>query len=199
MCLTTAPHSIRTLSGRYIDLANPSPDDVDIRDIAGALSKICRFGAQVERFYSVAEHSVHCALVAIQDGLPPDGVLAVLMHDAAEAYTGDMVKPLKIMMPDFRKVEDAVEAAIASRFAIDFARWKAKTREIDLGMLFAERWALFSRDSFVWTNETESRLLSVVPDCWSPAEAQERFLQVFNNYHGECDLACLMMRMERGT
>ena len=92
-------NTIRLRSGIYFDLADPKPEQIEITDIAGALSKICRFGGHCYRFYSVAEHCYHCSMVA--EASP----LALLLHDAAEAFTGDIVKPLKIMLPEFAAIE----------------------------------------------------------------------------------------------
>ena len=172
-------NTIRLGSGRYFDLAAPAARDIDIEDIAGALSKICRFGAHIDRFYSVAEHSVHCADVATEDGLPPEARLAVLLHDAAEAYVGDMVRPLKIMLPAFSAVEESVLRAIAAAIGVDFSRWKPQIRAIDNGVLFAEKNLLFSRDDIPWTGESEARKLTVPVACWAPDVARELFLLTY--------------------
>lgn len=94
-------NTIRLRSGLYLNLADPRPEQFTFGDIAGALSKICRFGGQIERLYSVAEHCVHCCDLARREGQNLDTQAAALMHDAAEAFCGDVVKPLKIMLPRF--------------------------------------------------------------------------------------------------
>src|SRR5581483_7354063 len=106
-------NTIRLRSGRYLDLADPRPDQFAFADIAGGLSKICRFGGQINHFYSVAEHCWHCCKLAGADGQCLETQVAVLMHDAAEAFCGDVVKPLKIMLPEYAEIERRVEAAIA--------------------------------------------------------------------------------------
>lgn len=168
-------NTIRLRSGKYFDLANPRPDDFLFGDIAGALSKICRFGSQCNYFYSVAEHSYWCAVVARRDGLLLDTEAAALMHDAAEAFVGDCVKPLKVMLPDYVEIERRVEAAIAERFLIDFSREKSVVREIDRAMLIAERRALFSTDQVVWTGEDSVRRLEIDFQRWTPAKAEVEF------------------------
>ena len=98
-------NTMRLRSGCYFDLADPKPEHFRFADIAGALAKTCRFGGQIEHFYSVAEHSVHCAAQGESDGLPLGTQAALLMHDAAEAFTGDIIKPLKIMLPRYSTIE----------------------------------------------------------------------------------------------
>lgn len=162
-------NTIRLRSGLYFDLVNPKQNQFCLSDIAGALSKICRFGGQIDRFYSVAEHCVHCANLAI--GFERHA----LMHDAAEAFTGDMVKPLKIIMPQFVEIEKRIESLIQEKYRVDFSHDRVK--QIDHAMLIAERKILFSRDNVKWTGEDEVEKLSVEIECWMPEEAERRFLE----------------------
>jgi uncharacterized protein len=83
---------ISTQSGRFYPL-NPRPDDVNIEDIATALSNVCRFAGHVVDFYSVAQHSVVVSSLLASRG--PRFQLFGLLHDAAEAYLGDMASPVK--------------------------------------------------------------------------------------------------------
>ena len=97
---------LQTFTGRQFWPLEPDPADVHIEDIAHALANICRYGGHSNRFYSVAEHSV---LVASRTGI------GGLLHDAAEAYIGDMVRPLKhssVMQPWYDEVEDRLLTAI---------------------------------------------------------------------------------------
>ena len=81
---------MQTFTGRLFDPFNPDPALIDLRDIAHALGNICRFGGHSRRYYSVAEHSI---LVA---SLVPEPLrLPALLHDAAEAYLGDIITPIK--------------------------------------------------------------------------------------------------------
>lgn len=86
---------VDTFTGKEIELINFRSEDVDIRDIVQSLCNICRFNGHVPSFYSVAEHSVRAADFAIQEGMSTEMALTALLHDAAEAYVGDMVRPLK--------------------------------------------------------------------------------------------------------
>ena len=165
-------NTIRLRSGRYFDFVNPQPDQFVLSDIAGALSKICRFGGQIDSFYSVAEHCVHCAEVARQDGRPTSTQAALLLHDAAEAFCGDVVKPLKLMLTEYAAIESRVEAVIAAKFGIDFEKEAAAIREIDHAMLIAERRKMFSPDKVTWFGENEVRRLEIGFRLWYPMEAE---------------------------
>lgn len=79
-----------TATGREIDLNDIEPSDIDFRDIAHALSHLCRFNGHCKYFYSVAQHSV-----GVADQLPHDMRPYGLLHDAHEAYMGDIIRPLK--------------------------------------------------------------------------------------------------------
>lgn len=89
---------IRTYTGIEFYLDDPRPEVVDIRDIAHALSNICRFTGHTKSFYSVAQHSVWVADCLILWDCPRSLVKAGLLHDAAEAYYGDLSYPLKLML-----------------------------------------------------------------------------------------------------
>ncbi len=169
-------NTIRVRSGGYLDLADPQPDQFTLADIAGALSKICRFGGQCTRFYSVAEHSIHCAAQGWRDGLKRKAQIALLMHDAAEAFVGDCVKPLKIMLPDYQDVESRMEDAIAEKFGIKFRKNKPAVQEIDRAMLIAERHSMFPADHIAWHGEHDVRKLTVEFQHWMPENAEEIFM-----------------------
>lgn len=105
---------IQTRSGRKFDFSNPSLDQIDIGDIAWALSGLPRFVAQSDTLYTVAEHSL-----AISRAVPAGMAIEGLLHDAAEAYTGDIPAPLKQFLGDeFFRIEAAINKAIAEKFAL---------------------------------------------------------------------------------
>lgn len=103
-----------TYSGKAIDVLNPHPDDIDIVDIARGLSNLCRFGGQVKRFYSVAEHSI-----LVSKKVPTKMALQALMHDAPEAYLVDLPTPIKRNLPLYYEIEAKLHLVIAAKFGFD--------------------------------------------------------------------------------
>jgi 5'-deoxynucleotidase YfbR-like HD superfamily hydrolase len=112
----------RMLSGRRLDLLDPSPLDVEIEDIAHGLARVARWNGQTEgaHIYSVAQHSMLTETIARQRArLDRVGRLAVLLHDAPEYVIGDMISPFKAVIGDaYKAVEARLLAAIHLRFGL---------------------------------------------------------------------------------
>jgi hypothetical protein len=111
--------TIETATGNYADIINIEPDMLTMEDIATSLSNICRFNGHLPNFYSVAEHSVRVAWWLNEQGYSDDIVLTGLLHDAAEAYVGDMMRPLKRlpqMEAVFKPIEESVMKIIHQKF-----------------------------------------------------------------------------------
>jgi uncharacterized protein len=111
------------LSGRRLDLLDPSPFDVEIEDIAHGLSRVARWNGQThgDQSYSVAEHSllVERLVVALKDSTPIKWRLAALLHDAPEYVIGDMISPFKAVIGDaYKSVESRLQGAIHIRFGL---------------------------------------------------------------------------------
>jgi 5'-deoxynucleotidase YfbR-like HD superfamily hydrolase len=107
---------LRTFTGKELDVAHLRPQDIDLRDIAHALAKICRYGGHSLRHYSVAEHSLN--VTAMVDA---PYKREALLHDGAEAYLGDLVAPVKRLVPEFVLLESRVQLAIATRFNLSLS------------------------------------------------------------------------------
>jgi hypothetical protein len=162
---------MQTFTGRKFYPLDPRPEEIDPRDIAHALSLICRFGGHTRRFYSVAEHCV------LMSEVMPTRELALwaLLHDATEAYVGDMVRPLKHHMPEYRAVEDRVMAAIAERFSLTTAVMPAEVKDADSRIILDERAALLSAPPEPWQQD-ELEPLGVHPAGWPEWVIEREYL-----------------------
>lgn len=112
--------TIRTLTGKKFDFSRPSPEMIDILDIAAGLSNKGHFSGLTPLMFPIAQH---CIMVCDEFCLAnPDATdamkLMALLHDASEAYTGDIVKPLKMYLPNFVSLENSIMQAIAVRYRL---------------------------------------------------------------------------------
>lgn len=176
--------TIKTRSGIYFDLMDPTEDMVDIHDIAAALSKICRFGGHSCGFYSVAEHCVLATEQAERDGRGRMQCAAILLHDAAEAYCGDVVKPLKREVGEaYAKIEQGIERAIERKFGVDLlgSRSKEIIKSYDRRMLATEKAQLFSPVSGEpeWPGLAYVRPINIPVGFLDPPLAEEVYLETF--------------------
>ncbi len=135
---------ITTGSGGRFDYEAPELTEIHISDIAHALSQLCRFTGHTRRFYSVAQHSV-----LVSHLVPPEHALAGLLHDAHEAFVGDMATPLKDLVPDYRVIEARAWEAVAARLGVD-PILPACVKRADIIALATERRDLLPRDGRVW-------------------------------------------------
>lgn len=183
LCYPAEPESRRkgdwfqTFTGRKFWPLDPRPDGVSIRDIAHALANICRFGGHVRKFYSVAQHSL------MVSRLCPRYPLEGLLHDATEAYIGDMVRPLKIFMPDYQKCEALIGRAIADRFGIADRAYHVEVKHADNLALVTERRDIMVPSGHKWAPELEA--MSPLPgrirtNCFLSWRAEFQFLAEFD-------------------
>jgi 5'-deoxynucleotidase YfbR-like HD superfamily hydrolase len=111
------------LSGRRLDLLDPSPMDIEIEDIAHGLARVARWNGQTvgAHAFSVAQHSVVVEEIVahIRPGIEPRWRLAALLHDASEYVIGDMISPFKAALGvDYKVFEERLETAIHVRFGL---------------------------------------------------------------------------------
>lgn len=126
-CITTA-------SGKFFDILKPEEYEYDIEEIATALSNLCRYTGHVNTFYSVAEHSVLVSRI-----VPERLAMAGLLHDASEAYLGDVSSPLKKLLPEYKRIEDRVQRAIAGAFGVAEGFDHPEVHAADKRMYWQER------------------------------------------------------------
>jgi hypothetical protein len=191
-----AEHEIETFSGKFVDLSDPSPDSITMEDIGHALSQTCRYGGHCRRYYSVAEHSVFVSKRLERRGASRALQLAGLHHDDAEAYLGDIPRPLKPLLgPTYKIMTDAVDEAIV--MALDLERHNVvpfdfhhpEVKGADNWALFVEARKLLPSQGRQWWDggqgsdqwalgDLPSRI--VIPDYWKgglqPAEAKDLYI-----------------------
>lgn len=162
------------LDGTSLSLKRPDADQIDVRHIAHALSLQARYNGNTRLFYSVAEHSVHVSRL-----VPREVALQGLMHDAAEAYVGDVVMPVKALLEEcapgtWREIEGRVERAVCRRFDLPFP-FDPRVKEADVVALVTERRDLLHPDA-QWDGrfpEPDDEVIVPV----GPAAAEAKFLR----------------------
>jgi len=174
--------SILIKSGRYFHFNDPSNSEFTIEDVAHGLSHVCRFGGHCREFYSVAQHSMIASCI-----VPENWALRTLMHDAHEAFIGDMPSPLKVLLPDYRRIESEIQAAVLARFGIPFGIGRdgqvvlgGWVKQADLILLATERRDLMPEGPAgddEWACLQGIRPLDIRIEPMSPHIAREKFLQ----------------------
>jgi hypothetical protein len=161
--------TIMLRSGAWFDFCAPADSDFTIEDIAQGLANICRYSGQCSSFYSVAEHSVLVSEVAA--GFEFEG----LLHDAAEAFMGDITRPLKQILPEYKRIEHEVETAIFERFGISSTP-APEVKRADLRVLAAEQQQIMPKGTDWWVQSEKIIPAPVVVRHLPPDEAKQLFL-----------------------
>lgn len=127
---------------------DPQPSEINISDIAHALSQICRYAGHTKKFYSVAEHSVYVSRL-----VPANLAMAGLLHDAAEGLgCCDLPRPLKRYLPDYQIIENRIMESVAKRFGFAWPLDLA-IKEVDTRIIANERDSLFKNPHRDWKAE----------------------------------------------
>jgi len=180
----------RMLSGRRLDLLDPSPLDIEIEDVAHGLARVARWNGQTigEHAFSVAQHSVVVEeiLAHVKPDIEPRWRLAALLHDASEYVIGDMISPFKAALGvDYRTFEDRLEGAIHIRFGLPAKvppAIKKLIKQADRACAFyeASQLAGFSRGEALELFGAPPSGYSLVVEPWPAAIAQDRYVQRFH-------------------
>jgi len=156
---------IRLFSGRYVDPFNMVLEDIDIKDIAHALCHIPRFAGHTLQFYSVAEHSIHCANLVAEEYR-----LQALLHDASEAYLLDIPRPVKQRIPEYRKAENKIMDLIATKFGFNWP--------LDALVKHADEYLLV----WEWRNVVVPDSSLISHNYIHPPQVREMFLEHYFSY-----------------
>lgn len=190
---------VDTSSGRVIDLLELKPEQIEFESIAHSLSQQCRFAGHTRKFYSVAEHCYNLSIVVAgaEKLEQPDlslAVLAILVHDAAEAYIGDIITPVKQSAPIIMRVEDKIMETVWQRLGINGGNMQGLIKKYDKIALASEMWALLpdrGRTTMGITQKMTSRLLVDMIDAAperTPEEGRSLWLSEFAALVEECKI-----------
>ncbi len=162
---------ILTLTGKQFNLFEPTPEMIDIQDIAAGLANKGHFSGLTPSYFSIAQHSVLvCDEFSFWDFfIDPKLKLLALLHDAAEAYIGDMIKPLKVRIPQFSQVEENIMKAICARYGLDYSSLHL-IKPTDLLIQEMEYNAFYNEGRITYMN---------------PERAKLEFIDRFNEYYHE--------------
>lgn len=177
---------VQTFTGRQFFPFSPTPESIDIRDIAHALSQLCRYNGHCVRHYSVAEHSVHVSRIV--GARINDLTLArwALLHDASEAYLADVPRPVKHLpaMAPYREAEARLQAVICIRFGLEIAE-PVIVAQVDHSILGAEARQLLVPVHPEWNPPVPPPELAKIRLGVSAREAEAMFLNRFEAlFHG---------------
>lgn len=165
---------ILTRSGQYFNFLEPERYALEVEDIAHGLALCCRFVGQCRVFYSVAQHSVYVSHL-----VPEHLALAGLFHDAAEAFLGDVSRPLKRLLPDYRAIEERVERALFGKLGIPYPIPPA-VKTADMAMLRLEQTNLCAHHSDAWDCDSYPMPTGIILNqstALSPEEAFHAFME----------------------
>lgn len=172
------PHAITVGPGRWLDITNPDPKMISVDDIALALSRRARFAGFTRAYFTVAQHSWNVAMHLRAFGADPVVQWQGLMHDAHEAYMGDIPTPQKNLYHGFKELEELLQGAIFARFDLPHPL-DSKVKAIDELMLHSEAEYLLPKPTPAWVKPG----LGVSAFCdlspWPQVKACHKFLDLF--------------------
>lgn len=160
-------------NNKTFDFSKLDTEILDIENIAHGLSLICRYAGQGRFHYSVGEHSI-----LVSYFVPEKFALEGLMHDASESVLGDIPKPLKIMMPQYNEMEQALEINLAKQYKLRFP-YPREVKYVDIRMRATEQPQLFKEHKFKHLFEDFEPIEYVTIGKTKPREIEKLFLERF--------------------
>lgn len=182
-------YPICTFTGKAFFPTRPNPDDIDIRDIAHALARLCRFNGHSRHFYSVAEHSIRISDALLLKYNDKQLALQGLLHDSEEAYIGDIASPIKHTIMDFFHLGNLIRNIILIKFNL-LDELDPRVVYYDEELLFAERRAMMRGES--WWKVPTPKAAFHAASYFSPEVGTIQFLNRFNSlsqalgFHEQC-------------
>lgn len=171
---------VMTYTGKMFNPFYPDENLICVEDIAHALSMQCRYNGHINKFYSVAEHSIDVALLLRMLGLSPRAQLLGLLHDASEAYLSDIPAPIKQCLHEYKNLEDALGMTIYRKLhplygdisVNDFYYVSLVDKEI---AILESRKLMRVAD---WNNR--ETLFDISFHCWESKQAKEMFIRFYS-------------------
>jgi hypothetical protein len=181
---------VATSLGGMWSILHPHPRDVYVDDLAWGMARTCRYGGQLKHnveLYSVAEHATAMTWWAIESGRVThvEDALAILLHDASEAFYGDIPTPIKKLLPDYKIMEDRAQLVITDAFGLTPKNTlirKIEIKEIDVRIRIDERLSIIEEPALtagldvIWDNDPDLERLGVDVTCLLPSQARAAFM-----------------------
>ena len=176
---------ILTYGGKKVTPLEPKAEQIDISDIAHALSMIPRANGHLKYFYTVAQHSMNCAAEAEARGFSAKVRLACLLHDASEAYLSDVVRPIKNAMTDYLRIEKGLQECIYNKYIGDLTdEERGKIAAVDDAVLYHE----FLNINGVALEDGAAEIFGVLDFELRPREfIEKRFKEKFCGLHKDAE------------
>lgn len=168
---------IETYTGQRFHFENPPPEEIHLQDIAHSLAYQCRYNGHSQFFYSVAEHCVIMSDWLLDEGYSHKVALTALLHDAAETYIGDLARPVKEKVPQFKAIEAKIDRAVAVKFKIIYP-FPSIIKECDTRILVDERRQVMGKTKNEWGTDSFEPL-GVSIRGLSPEQGKIAFLEQY--------------------
>lgn len=171
---------VLTYNGDYQDLDQFNIHKVSIEEIAHTLSNLCRYNGATHEFYSIAEHSLHMTQAYFNEGGKNHKIAAaILLHDASEAYVGDVPYHVKKTMPEFQELEDRIDRAIHTKYELYMYKDEQVIKDLDRRICIDEMYWLLDRiDPMIFEQGYDKPLGIHLFETKSPSTAYQEFMEM---------------------